>query len=156
ALKQQSEARAASESERDKSIVSSREQSTTDFLTGLPNRRAFFEAAQAESARASRHGFQSVLMSSDVDFFKKINDTAGHAAGDQALKAVAHTSKHSRRQGDSVARSGGEEFVVLSTHCEPDDGWRFAERLREASAAQDIISAEGQPPSRLTVRVGLS
>lgn len=156
ALKQQSEARAALELERDKLIVSLREQSTTDFLTGLPNRRAFFEAAQAELARASRHGFQLVLMLLDVDFFKKINDTAGHAAGDQALKAVAHTLKHSRRQGDLVARLGGEEFVVLLTHCEPDDGWRFAERLREALAAQDIILAEGQPPLRLTVSVGLA
>ncbi len=156
ALKQQSEARAALELERDKLIVSLREQSTTDFLTGLPNRRAFFDAAQAELARARRHGFHLVLMLLDVDFFKKINDTAGHAAGDLALKAVAHTLKHARRQGDLVARLGGEEFVVLLTHCEPDDGWRFAERLREALAAQDIMLAEGQPPLRLTVSVGLA
>lgn len=156
ALKQQSQARAALELERDKLIVSLREQSTTDFLTGLPNRRAFFEAAQAELARARRHGFQLVLMLLDVDFFKKINDTAGHAAGDQALKAVAHTLRHSRRQGDLVARLGGEEFVVLLTHCEPDDGYRFAERLREALAAQDIVLAEGQPTLRLTVSVGLA
>ncbi len=156
ALKQQSEARAALELERDKLIVSLREQSTTDFLTGLPNRRAFFEAAEAELARARRHGFQLVLMLLDVDFFKKINDTAGHAAGDQALKAVAHTLKHSRRQGDLVARLGGEEFVVLLTHCEPDDGWRFAERLREALASQEIALGEGQPPLHLTVSVGLA
>ncbi len=156
ALKQQSEARAALELERDKLIVSLREQSTTDFLTGLPNRRAFFEAADAELARARRHGFQLVLMLLDVDFFKKINDTAGHAAGDQALKAVAHTLKHSRRQGDLVARLGGEEFVVLLTHCEPDDGWRFAERLREALASQEIALGEGQPPLHLTVSVGLA
>lgn len=156
ALKQQSLARAALELERDKLIVSLREQSTTDFLTGLPNRRAFFEAAEAELARAKRHGFQLVLMLLDVDHFKKINDTAGHAAGDLALKAVAHTLSHSRRQGDLVARLGGEEFVVLLTHCEPDDGYRFAERLREALAAQDIPIAEGQPALHLTVSVGLA
>jgi len=156
ALKQQSEARAALELERDKLIVSLREQSTTDFLTGLPNRRAFFEAAEPELARARRHGFKLVLMLLDVDFFKKINDTAGHAAGDQALVAVANTLRHSKRQGDLVARLGGEEFVVLLTHCELDDGYRFAERLREALAAQDIIVGEGQPALRLTVSVGLA
>lgn len=156
ALQQQSKARAELERERDKLIDSLRQQSTTDFLTGLPNRRAFFEAAEPELARARRHGFSLVLMLLDVDHFKRVNDTVGHGGGDQALVAVASTLRQSMRQGDLVARLGGEEFVALLSHCQPEDGLRFAERVREAIAGQDIALGEGQPPLRLTVSIGLA
>lgn len=156
ALQQQSKARAALERERDKLIDSLREQSTTDFLTSLPNRRAFFEAAEAELARARRHGFSLVLMLLDVDHFKRVNDTVGHAGGDQALVAVAQALRLRMRQGDLVARLGGEEFIALLSHCQPEDGLRFAERVREGIASQRIELGEGQPVLHLTVSVGLA
>lgn len=156
ALKQQSQARLALERERDVLIASLRTQSTTDFLTGLPNRRAFFEAADAEMARARRHGFGVVLMLLDVDHFKRINDSLGHAAGDQALAAVSATLRQSMRQGDLAARLGGEEFVALLSHCEPEDGWRFAERLRECIADQTIAVDGGARTLSLTVSIGLA
>jgi diguanylate cyclase (GGDEF)-like protein len=156
ALRQQSHARAELEAERDKLIETLREQSTTDFLTALPNRRAFFEAAQAELARARRHGFGLVLLLMDVDHFKRVNDSLGHAVGDQALVEVAGVLRQSMRQGDLAARLGGEEFVALLSHCSPEDGLAFAERLRESVQAQSIFVGEELPPLHLTVSIGLA
>lgn len=156
ALQQQSQARAELERERDKLIDSLREQSITDFLTGLPNRRAFFAAAEPELARAQRHGFNLVVLLMDVDHFKSVNDNAGHAAGDRALVAVATRLRHTMRQGDLAARLGGEEFVALLSHCGLDEGRLFAERMREAIAAQAIDVGNGQAPLRLTVSIGLA
>lgn len=156
ALQQQSQARAELERERDKLIDSLREQSITDFLTGLPNRRAFFAGADPELARAQRHGFNLVVLLMDVDHFKSVNDSAGHAAGDRALVAVATRLRHTMRQGDLAARLGGEEFVVLLSHCGLEDGRLFAERLREAIAAQVIDLGGAHAPLRLTVSIGLA
>ncbi len=116
ALRRQGRVKADLERERDKLIETLREQSSTDFLTGLSNRRAFFEAAQAEMARARRHGFGLVLLLLDVDHFKRVNDQLGHTAGDLALVAVAGVLNQGMRQGDLVARLGGEEFVALLSY----------------------------------------
>ena len=156
ALQAQHQERAALEAERDKLIERLRVQSSTDFLTTLPNRRAFFEAAEAELARARRHGYGLVLLLLDVDHFKRINDTRGHAAGDRALVSLTEVLQHSVRQGDIAARLGGEEFVVLLSHCEREDGLRFAERLRETVSATLVDVGEGQEPLRITVSIGLA
>ena len=156
ALQAQHQERTALEAERDKLIERLRVQSSTDFLTTLPNRRAFFEAAEAELARARRHGYGLVLLLLDVDHFKRINDTRGHAAGDRALVALTEVLKHSVRQGDIAARIGGEEFVVLLSHCEREDGLRFAERLRETVSTTLVDLGEGQEPLRITVSIGLA
>lgn len=156
ALRQQSAARVALEQERDALINSLREQSTTDFLTGLQNRRAFFDAAAAELARAQRHGFHVALLMIDVDFFKRVNDSVGHAGGDQVLMTVARVLRQNVRQGDLAARLGGEEFVALLSHCEPDAALGFAERVREAVAAQLVTPALGQAPVQVTVSVGVA
>lgn len=156
ALQQQSQARVELERERDKLIDSLREQSITDFLTGLPNRRAFFTAAGPELARARRHGFNLVVLLMDVDHFKVVNDSAGHAAGDRALVAVANRLRQTMRQGDLAARLGGEEFVALLSHCDLEDGRLFAERLREAVAAQAVEVGPGLVPMHLTVSIGLA
>ena len=155
-LRRQSQARAELELERDKLIDTLRAQSGTDFLTGLPNRRAFFEAAEAELARARRHGFGVVLLLMDVDHFKRVNDTFGHLVGDQALMAVARVLQQGMRQGDLVARVGGEELVALLSHCSLDAGVAFAERLREAIHAQAIDLGEGRPPLHVSVSVGVA
>lgn len=156
ALRQQSAARVALERERDELIKTLREQSTTDFLTGLPNRRAFFESAQAELARAKRHGFPVALLMLDVDFFKRVNDSVGHAGGDLVLMMVAQTLRQNVRQGDLMGRLGGEEFVALLTHCEPADGFGFAERVREAIAAQAVPVGGGLPDARVTISIGMA
>lgn len=155
-LRRQSQARAELELERDKLIDTLREQSTTDFLTGLPNRRAFFEAAEAELARARRHGFSVVLLLMDVDHFKRVNDTFGHLVGDQALVAVARVLQQGMRQGDLVARVGGEELVALLSHCSLEAGVAFAERLREAIHARPIEVGGGRPPLHVSVSIGVA
>jgi len=156
ALRRQSRARTDLERERDKLIETLREQSSTDFLTGLPNRRAFFEAAEAEMARARRHGFGLVLLLLDVDHFKRVNDQLGHTAGDLALVAVAGMLHQGMRQGDLAARLGGEEFVALLSHCSLQAGMAFAERLREAIQAEAIDVGGDQPALHLTVSIGLA
>ncbi len=156
ALRRQGRVKADLERERDKLIETLREQSSTDFLTGLSNRRAFFEAAQAEMARARRHGFGLVLLLLDVDYFKRVNDQLGHTAGDLALVAVAGVLNQGMRQGDLVARLGGEEFVALLSHCSLEAGMAFAERLREAIQAEAIDVGGDQPALHLTVSIGLA
>jgi diguanylate cyclase (GGDEF)-like protein len=142
-LQVQTRQREALEDERDDLIERLRDMSNTDFLTGLPNRRAFLTAAEADLAQAGRHGFGVVAILLDIDKFKQFNDELGHAAGDQALTEVAQTVRRSLRLGDLVARYGGEEFVLLLSHCDRHRGLRFAERLRLAIAAAPIVTPSG-------------
>jgi diguanylate cyclase (GGDEF)-like protein len=85
----------------------------TDALTGVANRRAFFEAAELELERARRHGRPLTLVFIDADDFKYVNDALGHAEGDALLLTVAQTLRGSTRAVDAVARLGGDEFAVL-------------------------------------------
>lgn len=84
-----------------------------DELTGLANRRMFFDRLQLSLANAHRHNHQLAVLFLDLDLFKRINDTLGHQAGDQALKEVAHRLNTTVRDGESVARLGGDEFTIL-------------------------------------------
>lgn len=143
-LQVQTRQREALERERDELIERLREQSNTDFLTGLPNRRAFFATAERDLAQARRHGYGAVAILLDVDRFKQFNDSLGHAAGDQALTVVATTLRRELRAGDLVARFGGEEFVLLLNHCDREQGLRQAERLRRAIAAAPVGCPSGE------------
>ena len=93
-------------------IEDTRRLAATDMLTGLMNRRAFIEFMARERSRSDRHSFAISLLLLDVDHFKKINDTKGHAAGDAVLKGIAQVLLRIARQSDMVARWGGEEFVL--------------------------------------------
>ena len=155
ALQIQTRQRMALEHERDQLIDQLREQSNTDFLTGLPNRRAFFAAAQRELAHAQRHGFPVTAVLLDVDHFKQLNDRHGHAAGDQTLCEVAEVVRRSLRLGDLVARFGGEEFVLLLSHTDLERGLRFAERLRESISGM-TIAAPGGAVLNVTVSLGVA
>lgn len=84
-----------------------------DELTGLANRRMFFDRLQLSLANAHRHNHQLAVLFLDLDLFKRINDTLGHQAGDQALKEVARRISETVREGESVARLGGDEFTIL-------------------------------------------
>ncbi|MBF8251333.1 MAG: response receiver-modulated diguanylate cyclase [Deltaproteobacteria bacterium] len=85
---------------------------TTDELTGLPNRRHFFDTARTIVALAKRNDLPIACLMIDMDFFKKINDTYGHQAGDMVLKRVAEVMLKNKREGELLARFGGEEFVI--------------------------------------------
>ncbi len=112
---------------------------TLDPLTGILNRRHFFDMAQQEIERAARYGLEAELIMYDIDWFKRVNDTYGHAAGDYVLCAVADVIKGQLRSHDIFARYGGEEFVIFSA-CRPGSDIRsFAQRLCDAVAAADIV-----------------
>jgi diguanylate cyclase (GGDEF)-like protein len=95
---------------------------TTDELTGVLNRRGFEAELQRTLDLARRHGETGVLLFIDLDDFKRVNDTYGHAAGDEVLRYVASLLKKSVRRSDVVARLGGDEFVVLLTKACPVGG----------------------------------
>lgn len=103
----------------------------SDSLTGLPNRRMFFEHGQREIERIKRIGGELWVLMIDLDHFKKINDTAGHAIGDRVLIAVAGLLSSSVRKVDLVGRLGGEEFAVLVTDTNQAGCERVAENIRQ-------------------------
>ncbi len=109
-------------------------QASHDALTGLPNRRVFEESTTRAITRA-RHGAISVILFMDVDYFKTINDTFGHAVGDDTLQAVAQTVLTRLRAGDILARVGGDEFAVLLAGVGLAEGRVIADRIAEAVQA---------------------
>lgn len=104
---------------------------TTDKLTGCHNRHSLMDFSRKFIAQAIRHQFPISLMVIDLDFFKKINDTQGHAMGDIVLSQMGQLLNSCFRDGDMVARFGGEEFIVLLNHCEKQLALQKAEKLRE-------------------------
>jgi diguanylate cyclase (GGDEF)-like protein len=112
--------------------------SITDNLTGLANRRRFFEVLPVEYKRAFRYKSELCVFLADVDFFKRINDTHGHFYGDFVLHELGQIFASSRRETDYVARTGGEEFCFLLTETSIQDGLKFSERLREAVASHNF------------------
>ena len=124
-------------------------QAREDALTGLPNRRAFDDALTSLCALSHRTGEPLSLLFVDVDLFKEVNDTRGHAAGDQVLRAVASALRRSGREADVVARVGGDEFAMLLPSCPFDDATAIGLTLREFVIAQ--TARIGEP---VTVSVG--
>jgi chemotaxis family two-component system sensor kinase Cph1 len=99
-----------------------------DSLTGLPNRNLLLDRVTSTVARADRDGEQVVVLFCDLDGFKRVNDTAGHTAGDAVLIEVAHRLRGVLRAGDSIARVGGDEFVIVfgarsKSHATGDGAW---------------------------------
>jgi len=109
-----------------------------DSLTGLANRRAFEEVLASEISRAQRFEHQLAIVLLDLDRFKEINDSFGHAAGDVMLRSVSHLLTSLARQGDTVARWGGEEFVAVLPETDLPGARRFAERLRRTIEAHPV------------------
>lgn len=127
---------------------------TTDALTGIANRRAFIEAAEKELERVRRFSQSAALLMMDLDFFKTINDTYGHAAGDAALRHFATLCKDSLRRVDLFGRVGGEEFAVLLTATEVGGAREFAERIRQRQA-DTPLEFRGQT-IHFTVSIGIT
>lgn len=111
-----------------------RAQAATDELTGILNRRAFMARASEALATHRRYGHAFCILIIDLDHFKHINDTWGHAAGDAVLRAVTACIGQSLRESDVFGRIGGEEFAILLPCTHPEEGPQLAERLREAVA----------------------
>ena len=117
--------------ERDALIAELGIRAETDYLTGLANRRAFErELAQGVTSTPG----QLAAIAFDIDHFKRINDTYGHAAGDLLLQQLAQRCRELLRPGDRIARIGGEEFAVLADVAQPTDALALAERLRQGIA----------------------
>jgi len=109
-----------------------------DALTGLANRRAVEAILAAEISRAQRFAHDLAVVLLDLDHFKQINDSFGHAAGDVMLRTVSRLLTSLARQGDTVARWGGEEFVVVLPETDLAGAQRFAERLRRTIEAHSV------------------
>mgnify|MGYP002640206796 CR=1 FL=1 len=116
-----------------------RKQASTDDLTGLYNRRSFFYRVQQEVARYGRDKkrvFSLLLI--DIDYFKKVNDTFGHAIGDVTLRTLARVFLKTARGQDIVARTGGEEFCLLLPDADKDEAKVLAERIRKIVSNTDL------------------
>ena len=109
---------------------------TSDRLTGLPNRRLLDEVLEREMARARAEGLPLSLMLLDLDHFKRVNDTYGHAVGDLALQQLAEIIRSQVRSSDIPARLGGEEFVIVLPGVDQETTMRVAGRLRAAVATR--------------------
>jgi len=127
--------------------------SSKDALTGLVNRRSFEMALAREVDRVARSGESALLLMLDIDHFKAVNDSYGHAAGDQVIRAVAEALNQVVRPMDTVARVGGEEFAIVLPKCGAGFGATVAERLRERVSELRIEVASGQTLA-VTVSLG--
>jgi diguanylate cyclase (GGDEF)-like protein len=107
-----------------------RELAETDPLTGIPTRRLFHNRLEQEFNRSQRYGSPLSCVMLDIDFFKRVNDTHGHPAGDTVLRAIAGLLTQARRASDLVCRFGGEEFCVMLPETDEDGAYAWAERLR--------------------------
>ncbi len=131
------------ERERQHLIEELRLTSSTDYLTGLLNRRAFVEAALHDIANANRYARAFAVVMFDIDRFKRVNDRYGHDAGDTVIAAIAAVAEREFRAGDLVCRYGGEEFAVLAPECGLDDTRVLTERVRRAIESLDIAVGDG-------------
>jgi diguanylate cyclase (GGDEF)-like protein len=125
----------------------------TDPLTGVFNRRTFVELSGKEAVRARRRGSLTSVLMMDIDHFKRVNDTYGHAVGDLVIKTLAEAATKSLRPTDILARYGGEEFVITLPETDAEVAHRVAERLR-ATFEQQVVPADGAEV-RFTVSIGI-
>ena len=128
--------------------------SSRDVLTGLANRRHFESVLARELDRVARAGEPALLLLLDIDHFKQVNDTRGHAAGDLVIKAVADALQQCVRPMDTVARVGGEEFAIALPNCPPAFGPMVAERVRTRVERCVVDVGLGEAPVRITISIG--
>ncbi|MCG6657925.1 GGDEF domain-containing protein [Halomonas campisalis] len=131
-----------------------RQMASTDELTGIANRRYFFELAERELRRARRDDSPLAICMVDIDLFKNLNDRHGHAVGDRVLTAVAACCQSVLRETDIIGRYGGEEFVIALPQANLQTATAIAERLREKVARLSLPMVGDE--ERLSVTVGIS
>jgi diguanylate cyclase (GGDEF)-like protein len=127
---------------------------STDYLTGIMNKRMFNEISERYFQTAQKNDLNLTLLLLDLDHFKKVNDTYGHQAGDQLLKRFVKTMESILNKSDIFARIGGEEFAVLLSQMNCDDTYNLAETIRK-EIENDFITYEGQD-IRVTTSIGIS
>jgi diguanylate cyclase (GGDEF)-like protein len=133
-----------------------REASIHDRLTGLLNRAAFEDRLREEASRALRFGRTFAVAILDVDLFKRINDSHGHAAGDAVLQQLAAVLRRGNRTADILARWGGEEFVFLLPETRAEGAVLHMERVRVAVAMEELVAGSARQVERLTASVGVA
>lgn len=132
-----------------------RAQAELDSLTGCYNRRKLFELAESEIRRAARYHYALTVMMLDVDNFKSINDSYGHAAGDRVITGIAELCRNSLRENDMLARLGGDEFVILLPHTKLREGMELARRIRQRINQWSIDSDDGRAIT-VTTSIGVA
>ncbi len=129
----------------------------TDALTGINNRRYFNEQLDLEWRRGERNRHELSLIFFDIDFFKQINDTFGHVAGDQCLTAISAAVKHyARRPGDVAARIGGDELALLLANTSRCAAQTIAQRIQSEVAELKINSPRGYSSAAVTLSIGIA
>jgi diguanylate cyclase (GGDEF)-like protein len=126
----------------------------TDFLTGLMNRRAFFDRIKAELSRSRRHKRPLCILMGDIDSFKAVNDRYGHDIGDKVLQETARTFSSALRTEDLKVRWGGEEFLALLPETDAAGAAAAAEKLR--SIIEETAFDVGGYSIRVTISIGLA
>ena len=126
----------------------------TDELTGVINRRGILSNLKTEIARCQRFGRPLAVLMIDIDHFKRINDTYGHAGGDLALVAVVESIQTALRDGDVLGRLGGEEFLVVLPDLAGSGAVAAAERLRERVEGNQVLLADGLV--QITISIGIA
>ncbi|MDO8426568.1 MAG: diguanylate cyclase [Deltaproteobacteria bacterium] len=127
----------------------------TDELTGLHNRRHFFEALREQLALGLRHNFKLACLLLDIDFFKKINDTCGHMAGDDVLRKIGALLASCKREGELLARFGGEEFIICLFNTDSENAILAADRFRNLIKSYSF-SSSFYPATHITLSIGLA
>lgn len=127
----------------------------TDVLTGLYNRRHFYDEAKTRMSLGLRHGLKYACILMDVDHFKKINDAYGHAAGDDILRKISAILNSNMREGELLARFGGEEFVICLFNTDSENALLAAERFRSIIGEYDF-SSPLYPSVHITVSIGVA
>lgn len=141
--------------ERWQQIAELRRLATTDLLTGLSNRAHFMDSAEIELRRADRFNRDLSVLMLDIDFFKRINDLHGHAAGDEALRVFSRILVKETRAVDLLGRIGGEEFTVALPETGREEASLIAERLRKAVEKASFVFHHSAPIS-FTVSIGVA
>ena len=135
-------------------MVSAEQAATTDFLTGLDNRRQLLRLGVPLLAGARRHGTPLAVAMLDIDHFKRINDTWGHDAGDEVLARVGQLLKARFRTSDVVSRFGGEEFCIIAPNLPPEEAFALFDTFRQQLAAERF-EFDGKQVS-ITISIGVS
>jgi diguanylate cyclase (GGDEF)-like protein len=128
----------------------------TDYLTGLKTRGYFEQQLELEIKRSERKKTKFALLMIDIDFFKRLNDTFGHHAGDQVLRDVASILMKDMREVDTVARYGGEEFVIVLPETTGPGARLVAERLRRAVEQAKFFAGSPDAVQHLTISIGVA
>jgi diguanylate cyclase (GGDEF)-like protein len=128
----------------------------TDLLTGVHNRRWMDEMFPRQITRSEHAGHALALVMADIDQFKRLNDTYGHATGDVVLKAVARRMSDTLRPTDFLVRYGGEEFVALLPGATAETARTAAERVRRAVEQAEYLSTDSETALRVTISLGVA